>query len=73
MIMNNILNRALWFLGGLTIAHFLFEWIFSMMSNSAAAVSLSASRFGIYAAISIAYAFFRSSPHLLEKDKVLNS
>jgi hypothetical protein len=73
MSMNNILNRALWFLGGLTIVHFLFEGIFSLLSDSAAPVSLSASRFGIYAAISIAYAFFRSSPHLLDKDKALNS
>ncbi len=71
--MNNILNRTLWFLGGLTIAHFLFEWIFGLMSDSPSAVSLSLSRFGIYAAISIAFAFFRSSPNLIDRDKALNS
>ncbi|TVQ71103.1 MAG: hypothetical protein EA363_06525 [Balneolaceae bacterium] len=71
--MNNILNRTLWFLGGLTIAHFLFEWLFGIMSGPAPAIVLETSRFGIYAVISLAYALFRSSPRLLERDKVLNS
>ncbi len=71
--MNNILNRTLWFLGGLTIAHFLFEWLFGIMSGPTPAIVLETSRFGIYAVISLAYALFRSSPSLLERDKVLNS
>ncbi len=71
--MNQILNRTFWFLGGITAVHFLFEWLFGLMGDSGTAVTLEASRFGIYAVISLAYALFRSSPHLLERDKVLNS
>ncbi len=71
--MNNTVYRALWFLGGLTVVHFLFEWIFSLGSGSGTAPVMEVSRFGIYVAISIAYALFRSRPQLLEKDKTLSS
>lgn len=71
--MNSILNRTFWFLGGITAAHFFFEWIFGLFSDSTPALTLEVSRFGIYAVISLAYALFRSSPHLLERDKILNS
>ncbi len=71
--MNKILYNTFWFLGGITAVHFLFEWLFGLMGDAASPVTLEASRFGIYAVISLAYALFRSSPRLLERDKALNS
>lgn len=69
--MTNIIYSILWFLGGVCAAHFLFEWLYSFHTENE--VFLSAPRFGIYVLISIVFAFFKASPGMQEKDKLLNT
>ncbi len=69
--MKPVIYTFLWFLGGVSLIHFLFEIPYGIYTESEA--TLDVYRFGIYCIISLMYSFFKSRPDLEDKSELLNS